>query len=86
MVRMLRRVSNTDVDGMGKTTSVKKRAAVRGQSVAQRAAKNKAAIALGKLGASKGGLTRAANLSANERSAIARKAAKARWKKANGKK
>jgi hypothetical protein len=83
---MLRRVSNADVDGMGKTTSIKKRTVVRAKSVARRGVKNKAAIALGKLGASKGGLTRAANLSANERSAIARKAAKARWKKVAGKK
>ena len=41
--------------------------------------KNPAAVALGKLGASKGGIARAAALSAKERSAIARKAADARW-------
>ncbi|MEX2142851.1 MAG: hypothetical protein WD894_26580 [Pirellulales bacterium] len=43
--------------------------------------KNKAAVALGKLGGRKGGLARAKNLSADERTAIAKKAAKARWKK-----
>jgi len=42
--------------------------------------KNPAAVALSKLGASKGGKTRAQILSADERSRIARKAAKARWK------
>ena len=43
--------------------------------------KNPAAVALGRLGGKKGGIARAANLSASKRSAIARKAAKARWKK-----
>lgn len=41
--------------------------------------KNPAAVALGKLGASKGGKARAASLTSHERSAIARKAAKKRW-------
>ncbi len=41
--------------------------------------KNPAAVALGKLGASKGGKARAAALSAKERSAIAKKAAAKRW-------
>jgi hypothetical protein len=41
--------------------------------------KNPAAVALGKLGASKGGKARAAKLSAARRKAIAKKAAKARW-------
>jgi hypothetical protein len=41
--------------------------------------KNPAAVALGKLGGKKGGLARAAKLSAKKRSEIARKAAKARW-------
>ena len=43
--------------------------------------KNPAAVALGRLGGSKGGIARAANLSASKRSVIAKKAAKARWKK-----
>lgn len=43
--------------------------------------RNPAAVALSKLGASKGGLARAASLSAAKRSAIARKAVEARWKK-----
>ena len=42
--------------------------------------KNPAAVALGRLGASKGGQARAAKLSAQQRKAIARKAARARWK------
>lgn len=42
--------------------------------------KNPAAVALGKLGASKGGQARAAKLSPAKRKAIAKKAAAARWK------
>jgi hypothetical protein len=41
--------------------------------------RNAAAVALGKLGASKGGKARANGLSKSERSKIARLAAKARW-------
>jgi hypothetical protein len=41
--------------------------------------KNPAAVALGKLGGAKGGKARAAALSPKRRSAIAKKAAKARW-------
>jgi hypothetical protein len=43
--------------------------------------KNPAAVALSKLGASKGGKARAESLTAKQRSKIAKKAAKARWKK-----
>jgi hypothetical protein len=43
--------------------------------------KNPAAVALGKLGASKGGKARAQKLTKEQRSEIARKAAKARWDK-----
>ncbi len=43
--------------------------------------RNPAAVALSKLGASKGGKARAASLSAAKRSAIARKAVLARWRK-----
>jgi hypothetical protein len=43
--------------------------------------KNPAAVALGKLGASKGGKARAAKLKPKERSAIAKKAAAVRWGK-----
>lgn len=46
--------------------------------------KNPAAVALGKLGASKGGKARAAKLSAKKRKEIAEKAAKARWAKNSG--
>lgn len=42
--------------------------------------KNAAAVALSKLGASKGGLARAAALSDRKRKMIARKAAQARWR------
>jgi len=43
--------------------------------------KNPAAVALGKLGGSKGGRARAANLAPEVRKAIAQQAAKARWAK-----
>ena len=42
--------------------------------------KNPAAVALGRLGGLKGGRARADSLTAAKRKAIARKAAKARWK------
>ncbi len=42
--------------------------------------KNPAAVALGKLGGSKGGKARAKALSPAKRKAIARKAAEARWR------
>jgi hypothetical protein len=42
-------------------------------------AKNPAAVALGRLGGAKGGKARAAKLTPEERQAIARKAARARW-------
>ena len=43
--------------------------------------KNPAAVALGKLGGKKGGPARAAKLSPEQRSEIAKKAAKTRWSK-----
>lgn len=43
--------------------------------------KNAAAVALGRLGASKGGRARADKLSSKKRKAIAKKAAEARWSK-----
>lgn len=45
------------------------------------AGKNPAAVAKGRLGGAKGGVSRAGTLSAEERTSIARKAAQARWKK-----
>ena len=78
MVRMLKRVSNPNVSGVRKATKTLGLATVSGRA-ARQPTKNKAAVALGKLGGRKGGLTRAKNLTAQERSAIAKKAAKARW-------
>jgi predicted RNA-binding protein YlqC (UPF0109 family) len=43
--------------------------------------KNQAAVELGRLGGKKGGTARAARLTKEERSAIARKGAAARWQK-----
>ena len=42
--------------------------------------KNPHAVALGRIGGKKGGKARAASLTAEERSEIARKAAQARWR------
>jgi hypothetical protein len=42
--------------------------------------RNQAAVALSRLGASKGGIARAESLSARKRKQIARKAAEARWR------
>jgi len=47
--------------------------------------KNPNAVALGKLGGSKGGKIRAANLTPEKRSEIARQAVLARWAKAKEK-
>jgi hypothetical protein len=47
--------------------------------------KNPNAVALGKLGGSKGGKIRAAKLTPEKRSEIARKAVLARWEKARQK-
>jgi hypothetical protein len=46
--------------------------------------KNPHAVALGKLGGSKGGRARAEKLSAVKRRTLARRAAKQRWKKGSG--
>lgn len=48
----------------------------------QEAVKDPAAVSLGRRGGLKGGIARAAALSSKQRSAIAKKAAKARWKAA----
>ena len=48
-----------------------------------RALRSQAASILGKLGGSKGGKIRAANLSKERRTEIAKNAAEARWKKDN---
>ena len=50
------------------------------ESADQQPEKNPAAVALGRMGGKKGGPARAAKLSAEERSEIARKAAKERWR------
>jgi len=49
--------------------------------MAEHKRKNPAAVALGKLGASKGGKARAAKLSAKRRREIAKNAITARWQK-----
>ena len=54
------------------------------ESAKEQPEKNPAAVALGRLGGQKGGLARAAKLSAMERQTIARRAAEARWRTARG--
>jgi hypothetical protein len=50
-----------------------------GDVAPEQRAKNPAAVALGRLGGLKGGKARAANLTANEKRDIARRAAQVRW-------
>ncbi len=50
----------------------------------QKPEKNPAAVALGRLGGKKGGPARAAKLTAEQRTAIAKKAAAKRWEKGVG--
>jgi len=52
-----------------------------GDSVPDDDGKNPAAVALGRLGGLRGGKARAAKLSAEERSAIGKQGAEARWKR-----
>ena len=52
------------------------------ESAPETPAKNPNAVALGKLGGAKGGKARAAKLSPEQRSGIAKKAAAARWHRA----
>ena len=54
-----------------------------GQKSDEDSEKDPAAVSLGRRGGLKGGKARAAKLSPEERSAIAKKAAKARWDKNN---
>lgn len=51
------------------------------EGAADRAEKNPAAVALGRLGGLKGGKARAESMTAKRRTAIATRAAQARWQK-----
>jgi len=53
------------------------------EEIAEEEGKDPAAVALGRKGGLKGGKARAAKMSAEKRSEIARKAAQARWRKEN---
>ena len=53
--------------------------AVQDDNVDRSAGKNPAAVALGRLGGKKGGAARAANLTGEQRSEMAKKAAQVRW-------
>jgi hypothetical protein len=54
-------------------------------ALAEPPVKNPAAVALGRLGGLKGGKARAASMTADQRKAIAVKAAKLRWSRAQNK-
>ena len=56
---------------------------IQGDPVLNSKEKNPHAVALGRLGGKKGGRARAAKLTAEQRSAIARKGASARWRRRN---
>lgn len=58
-------------------------AATEGEAPAPADGKDPAAVALGRKGGKKGGPARAAKLTAEERSAAAKKAAAARWRKSD---
>lgn len=62
-------------------TDIATREAADKEQPKEKPVKNPAAVALGRLGGLKGGKARAAKLSPKKRSAIAKKAAAARWKK-----
>ena len=55
--------------------------ATEGESAEKPSKKNPHAVALGRIGGTKGGKARAEKLTPEERKEIARKAAKARWEK-----
>ena len=55
-----------------------------GEATVEKPTKNAAAQALGRLGGAKGGKARAKALSPEQRTASAKKAAAARWKKQRG--
>jgi hypothetical protein len=70
----------TLLDELEETNSLAARIVAQTARLAEPAKKkNPAAVALGKLGASKGGKARAKNLSPEKRKEIARKAAQMRW-------
>lgn len=68
-------------DVIGNAVKVMRIATWEEQETDPSAGKNPTAVALGKLGGSKGGKARASALSKKERVAIARKAATSRWTK-----
>lgn len=59
--------------------------ATEGEPAEEPSEKNPHAVALGRLGGAKGGKARAEKLTAEQRSEISRKAAKARWEKTEDK-
>lgn len=71
----------TVLDELEDTNSLAARIVTQTTGEQSQPAKNPFAVALGKLGASKGGIARAASLSSRRKAAIARAAAQARWSK-----
>lgn len=80
---MAKRSSKSDVNQiavriLGEATGEQPKTSAKSETKAD-ASKNPAAVALGRLGGLKGGKARAAKLSKDERSKIAKLAAKMRW-------
>jgi hypothetical protein len=71
--------TRTIVDELEDTNSLAARIVAQTTNTEPVREKNAAAVALGKLGASKGGFARAKSLTGAKRSAIARRAAEERW-------
>ena len=74
----MRKRSSTDVNRAAKAIAQ----VLNRHEAPKRKRKNPAAVALGRLGGLKGGVARAEVLTGAERSNIARRAAQARWQKA----
>jgi hypothetical protein len=68
-------------DVIGNAVLIARIATGEADDVAPESTKDAAAVSLGRRGGLKGGKARAANLSPEKRTKIARKAAKARWRK-----
>jgi len=74
-------IDEGDAGKMGNRMSDRSRTKTRSRAAKKVEGKNQAAVALGRLGASKGGHARANAMTAKERSESARRAALSRWQR-----
>ena len=77
--RDYQQIARSVLDAVAPDAETPKKKAVKKKAATADDAKNPAAVALGRLGGLKGGKARAEKLTKEQRSAIAKKAAKARW-------